>query len=82
MRILSPNSDVCKSRALYSLHMTEKEVAGTNFLIKAGLLPPKHGSSEVWQYFGFRGKDGKIEDPKHVSTKSACHAVLATGTDK
>ncbi|XP_062511236.1 E3 SUMO-protein ligase ZBED1-like [Corticium candelabrum] len=57
--------------------MSVREVPDRNYLKEAGLLPPRQCSSEVWRYFGFRGENGKIEDPKHVvCTINKCGAVL------
>ena len=56
--------------------MSVREVPDRNYLKEAGLLPPRQCSSEVWRYFGFRGENGKIEDPKHVIDLAACLAVL------
>lgn len=44
--------------------------AHVNYLEEANLKPPKHATSSVWKYFGFRHEDGIIKDHSHVSY---CH---------
>ena len=38
-----------------------------NLLKEANLIPPKHCSSIVWKFFGFK-QEGVIKDPCHVQS--------------
>ena len=42
-------------------------MATIDLLQESGLLPPKHASSLVWSYFGFKNNGGSISDHSHVS---------------
>lgn len=43
------------------------EIEKKNYLKDTNLLPPKHATSRVWKFFGFRHEDGMISDYSHVS---------------
>ena len=49
----------------------DREVS-VNLLKEANLKPPKHSTSHVWKYFGFRHEGGVINDPTHVIYFHAC----------
>ena len=64
---------VCETRG--PKHVNEYRVmaeivvddAADNLLEAANLKPPKHGTSAVWRYFGFRHDGGVITDNTRVS---------------
>ena len=60
----------------------QAEVASTytnqvDLVKEANLLPPKHGSSLAWKFFGFKQEDGVVKDHSHVSYRSpACLPII------
>ena len=36
-------------------------------LKRVNLIPLASASSQVWQYFGFKMKEGRVVEPSHVS---------------
>ena len=59
------------SRFVVGLYILEMDV---NYLRDANLLSPKHSTSKVWKFFGFRHEDGVITDQSHVS----CGATIVS----
>ena len=69
--ILSFNVSCVISRLVVRLYVLEMDV---NYLRDANLLPPKHSTSKVWKFFGFRHEDGVITDHSDVS----CGATIVS----
>ena len=44
-------------------------MAASEELHKYNLLPLSGATSEVWKYFGFESKDGKLVDRREVSAE-------------
>ena len=53
----------------YSARCETRQMAASEELRKYKLSPLPGATSEVWKYFGFKKKDGKLVDRREVSTK-------------
>ena len=53
----------------YSARCESRQMAASEELCKYKLSPLPGATSEVWKYFGFEKKDGKLVDRREVSAK-------------
>ena len=61
------------SSLVVGLYILEMDV---NYLRDVNLLSPKHSTSKVWKFFGFRHEDGVITDQSHVNV--SCGATVVS----
>ena len=61
------------SRLAVGLYVLEMDM---NYLRDANLLPPKHSTSKVWKFFGFRHEDEVITNQSHVSCGATVVSIV------